>query len=65
MSPSANPQDIAWPESRTWFYLTDTDWSTALIGGSRAAIDELVRVPEVEILEIRGDAQSAVLSELP
>ena len=64
MPPSGCPQDLAWPESRTWCYLTDTDWSSVLISGSRAAIDELVRAREVEILEIDGDAPSMVLSEL-
>lgn len=62
--PSACPQDLAWPESRTWCYLTDTDWSSVLIGGPRAAIDELVRAREVEVLEIDGDTPSMVLSAL-
>ncbi len=58
---SGCPQDVAWPESRNWCYLTDTDWSSVLIGGSRPAIEDLVRAPEVEILEIDGNMPSSVL----
>ena len=58
------PQDVAWPESRAWCYLVDTDWSSVLIGASRAALDELVQAAEVELLEIDGTASSMVLSEL-
>ena len=58
------PQDVAWPESRGWCYLMDTDWSSALIGAPRAAMDELVRAPEVELLEIDRAASSMVLSEI-
>ena len=54
-------QDIAWPESRSWFYHADTDWTTVLIGGSRGMIDDLVCTAELEVLEIVGAAPVAVL----
>ena len=58
------PQDIAWPSSRSWFYHIDTDWTSALIGGSRATIHELVRTSTVEVLEINSRSSSSVLQQL-
>ena len=58
------PQDIAWPSSRSWFYRTDTDWTSGLIAGSHAMIASLAAASEVEILEIDGNVPSGILAEV-
>ena len=54
-------QELAWPESRSWFYHADTDWTTALVGGPGEIIHDLLCTAELEVLEIDRAAPVTVL----
>lgn len=59
------PQDIAWPHSRSWCYRVDTDWTSGIIGGTPEMIDDLVSIPDVEVLEIDGNLPSVYFQPNP
>jgi hypothetical protein len=48
--------NLVWPEDRAWFLNSDVDSVATIVGGSAAAIDELVSAPNLEASAVRFDA---------
>jgi hypothetical protein len=51
---SERPQSpsILWPEDRAWALVTEIDYDSTVVAGSRELIERIVRDPELEALEI-------------
>lgn len=44
--------NLWWPDDRSWIVVTEIDGYSTYVGGSRAAIDEIVTSPDVEAIEV-------------
>jgi hypothetical protein len=44
-----------WPEDRAWIVVTEIDGHSSYVGGSRRTIDEIVRSPDLEAIEVTRD----------
>jgi hypothetical protein len=55
---SAFPQSpsILWPEDHNWVLVTEIDWDSTIVAGSRELIKALVSDPSIEALRIREGA---------
>lgn len=55
---SAFPQSpsILWPDDRSWVLVTEIDWNSTIVAGSRELVKTLVSDPSIEALPIREGA---------
>ena len=44
--------NIWWPEDRAWFVVSEIDYDSTIVAGSRECIDALLRTPGVEVFEL-------------
>jgi len=44
--------NLIWPSDGSWLVVSEVDFDSTLIGGSRALIDALVMYPELEVYEV-------------
>jgi hypothetical protein len=47
--------NLIWPEDRAWFFATEYDFDSTLVGGSRELIDAILASAELEAWEVDGD----------
>lgn len=47
---------LIWPDDRSWIVVTEVDFDSTIVGGSRASIDRLVAAPSLEAFEIPAGA---------
>jgi hypothetical protein len=47
--------NLIWPEDRAWFFATEYDFDSTLVGGSRELIDAILAAAELEAWEVDGD----------
>jgi hypothetical protein len=50
--PSALSPSLVWPDDHAWVLVTEVDFDSTVIGGSRELIAALTAVPDLEVLEI-------------
>lgn len=44
-----------WPADRAWFVLTEVDFDSTLVAGTRALVDDLLSDPRLEAFEVTDD----------
>lgn len=54
--PSATSPSIIWPEDRAWVLVSEIDYDSTIVAGSRALINAIVADPAIEALEIPANA---------
>jgi hypothetical protein len=54
--PWAYSPSLIWPDDHAWVVVTEVDWDSTVIAGSRALIDAICATPGVEALELPADA---------
>lgn len=54
--PDAQSPSIAWPDDRAWVLVTEVDYDSTIVGGSRELVEALVADPALEALEVPGGA---------
>jgi len=55
-APDAHAPGILWPEDRSWVSVTEVDFDSTIVGGTRALIDDLVADERLEALALDADA---------
>jgi hypothetical protein len=50
---------MIWPEDRAWFFHTEYDFDSTLVGGSRALVDAILAAPGLEAWEVDGEVSLA------
>lgn len=54
--PSAHSPSLVWPADRTWIWVSEVDYDSTIVGGSRELIDAILASPALESREIPADA---------
>ncbi len=54
--PSAQTPSIVWPADRAWVSVTEVDYDSTIVGGTRELVAALVATPGLEVREIPEDA---------
>lgn len=54
---------LIWPADRSWFVVSEVDFDSTLVGGSRALVDALVASPGLEVYEIAPEAKLTAFSD--
>lgn len=55
-APDAHAPGILWPEDRSWVSVTEVDFDSTVVGGSRALIDDLFADDGLEVLPLPMEA---------
>jgi hypothetical protein len=54
--PGSQLANLWWPADRAWFVVSEIDYDSTIVAGSRACIDAVLRAPGIEAFEVRpGD----------
>ena len=54
-APSEQIANLWWPRDRAWFVVTEIDFDSTIVAGTRECIDALTQSPGVEAFTIPGD----------
>lgn len=54
---------LIWPGDRSWFVVSEVDFDSTLVGGSRELVDALVAAPGLEVLEVTPDTKLTAFSD--
>jgi len=54
---------LIWPADRCWFVVSEVDFDSTLIGGSRALVDALVAAPDLEVYEVEPETLLTAFSD--
>lgn len=57
----AHSPNILWPADRAWVLVTEVDYDSTIVGGSRALMGALLASPGVEALEVGEDIEEYLL----
>lgn len=49
---SPDAPNLVWPDDRAWVVVSEIDWDSTIVAGSRAAIEAVLATPGIEALEI-------------
>lgn len=55
--------NLIWPADRSWLVVSEVDFDSTLVGGSRALVDALVGDAELEVYEVEPDTSLAAFSD--
>jgi hypothetical protein len=55
--------NLIWPADRSWLVVSEVDFDSTLVGGSRELIDSLVEYPDLEVYEVEPDTSLAAFSD--
>jgi hypothetical protein len=50
--PGSQLANLWCPADRAWFVVSETDYDSTIVAGSRAWIDALLRIPDLEAFEV-------------
>lgn len=56
-APSAHSPNLAWPDDRAWVLVSEIDWDSTIVGGSRALVDAICADERLEAALIPADAR--------
>jgi hypothetical protein len=48
------PPNLIWPSDHSWYVVSEYDFDSTLIGGSRHLTDAILAAPELEVWEVEG-----------
>ena len=54
--PTAQSPSLLWPADRAWVVVSEVDFDSTIVGGSRELVDAICRSPELEALPLPADA---------
>jgi hypothetical protein len=54
---------LIWPADRSWLVVSEVDFDSTLVGGSRELIDSLAAAHELEVYEVEPDTSLAAFSD--
>jgi hypothetical protein len=55
--------NLIWPADRSWLVVSEVDFDSTLIGGTRELIDALVAAPDLEVYEVEPGTSLAAFSD--
>jgi hypothetical protein len=55
--------NLIWPADRSWLVVSEVDFDTTLVGGTRGLIDALVAAPDLEVYEVEPDTSLAAFAD--
>lgn len=55
-APSAQSPSLLWPADRAWVMVSEVDFDSTIVGGSRELVDAICRSPGLEALPLPADA---------
>lgn len=55
--------NLIWPADRSWLVVSEVDFDSTLVGGSRKLVDALVGDAELEVYEVEPDTSLAAFSD--
>jgi hypothetical protein len=55
--------NLIWPADRSWFLVTEVDFDSTLVGGSRSLVDSLVAAPGLEVFEVQPETLMTAFSD--
>jgi len=55
--------NLIWPAERSWLVVSEVDFDSTLVGGSRELIGSLVGCPDLEVYEVEPDTSLAAFSD--
>jgi hypothetical protein len=54
---------LIWPADRSWLVVSEVDFDSTLVGGSRELVEALVACPELEVYEVEPDTSLAAFAD--
>jgi hypothetical protein len=54
---------LIWPADRSWIVVSEVDFDSTLVGGTRELVDALVAYPDLEVSEVDPDTSLAAFSD--